>query len=228
MDTRATRQPVPVSRPHRDMTDAEAVSRAQRGDQKAAEFLLYRYRSLVKSAVQSFYIPGAEREDLLQIGMIGLWQAVTEYRADRSHSFRAFANLCVRRHILSAIKSAARLKQRPLNSSLPLETVSPTAWPIMAFVGPYDSPCCDPETRLISQECLLSLESSLRTLLSSFEWRVLTGFQRGMSYNEIASWLGCKVKSVDNALARIRRKVWARRHVLGAHWLAVARSDNLQ
>jgi RNA polymerase sporulation-specific sigma factor len=209
VDTGVPRHWIPPFGPYLALPDADAVASAQHGDRRAAECLLYKYRNLVRTAVQAFYIPGTEREDLLQIGMIGLWQAIVDFRRERSPSFPAFARVCIRRHLLTAIKSASRLKQAPLNCSMPIEASGLlTADPIPSSAA-TSLLCPDPETVILQRERVIGLQRTLRTVLSDFEWSVLAGFRHGLSYNEIASRLGCKVKSVDNALARIRRKVSA-------------------
>ena len=104
--------------------DREIVERAQRGEDFAAEYLLYKYRNLVKTKVKSYFLIGAEKDDLLQVGMIGLWQAIIDFRADKAISFPAFAKVCIQRHIITAIKTATRQKQQPLNTSLSLECPS--------------------------------------------------------------------------------------------------------
>src|SRR5947208_11355284 len=106
------------------MPDSEVVSWAQMGRQDAAEHLLYKYRNLVRSKVKSYFLVGAEREDLLQVGMIGLWQAIVDYKPAKATSFPAFAKVCIHRHIITAIKAATRQKQLPLNTSLSLEVPS--------------------------------------------------------------------------------------------------------
>src|SRR5919197_2933831 len=103
------------------MPDSQVVAWAQRGYRDAAEHILYKYRNLVRSKVKSYFLVGAEREDLLQVGMIGLWQAIVDYRHDKATSFPAFAKVCIHRHIITAIKAATRQKQLPLNTSLSLE-----------------------------------------------------------------------------------------------------------
>src|SRR5688572_16423664 len=107
-----------------DLPDSYVVSKAQRGYQDAAEHLLYKYRNLVRSKVKSYFLVGAEREDLLQVGMIGLWQAIVDYKPAKATSFPAFAKVCIHRHIITAIKAATRQKQIPLNNSLSLEVPS--------------------------------------------------------------------------------------------------------
>jgi RNA polymerase sporulation-specific sigma factor len=191
-----------------DLPDREVVTRAQRGENQAAEYLLYKYRNLVKTKVKSYFLVGAEKDDLLQVGMIGLWQAVVDFRCDKAISFPAFAKVCIQRHIITAIKTATRQKQQPLNTSLSLESPSedPTAdWNLSDILTSDDS--LDPEEMVLRSEDTRVLHDTLQQVLSDFEWRVLSGYQVGKSYREIANELRCKTKSVDNALARIKRKV---------------------
>ena len=191
-----------------DMADREIVHRAQRGDESASEFLLYKYRNLVRTKVKSYFLVGAEKEDLLQVGMIGLWQAIVDFRCDKAISFPAFAKVCIQRHIITAIKTATRQKQQPLNTSLSLESPSedPSAdWNLSDILTCDES--LDPEDLVLRSEDTRTLHDTLQQVLSQFEWQVLSGYQIGKSYREIASELRCKTKSVDNALARIKRKV---------------------
>lgn len=191
-----------------DMSDREVVSRAQRGENEAAEYLLYKYRNLVKTKVKSYFLVGAEKDDLLQVGMIGLWQAVVDFRCDKAISFPAFAKVCIQRHIITAIKTATRQKQQPLNTSLSLESPSedPSAdWNLSDILTSDEA--LDPEMMVLRSEDTRELHTTLQRILSDFEWRVLSGYQVGKSYREIADELRCKTKSVDNALARIKRKV---------------------
>ena len=191
-----------------ELSDREVVTRAQRGENEAAEYLLYKYRNLVKTKVKSYFLIGAEKDDLLQVGMIGLWQAVIDFRCERAISFPAFAKVCIQRHIITAIKTATRQKQQPLNTSLSLESPSddPSADWNLADIITSDI-AMDPETVVLKCEDTRELHDTLNRVLSEFEWRVLSGYQVGKSYREIADDLECKTKSVDNALARIKRKV---------------------
>jgi RNA polymerase sporulation-specific sigma factor len=191
-----------------NMPDQEVVARAQSGYQDAAEHLLYKYRNLVRSKVKSYFLVGAEREDLLQVGMIGLWQAIIDYKPAKATSFPAFAKVCIHRHIITAIKAATRQKQLPLNQSLSLEVPSEdefSDWNMSDILHADES--SDPEELIIQREDTRAREDMLQQLLSEFEWSVLAGYQLGKSYREIADELRCKTKSVDNALARIKRKV---------------------
>ena len=188
--------------------DAVVVSCAQRGAGPAAEYLLYKYRNLVRNKVRSYFLVGAEREDLLQVGMIGLWQAIVDYRPDKAISFPAFARICIQRHIITAIKTATRQKQVPLNTSLSLESPpdeSNSEWTLSDILT--SESVSDPEDLVLRREDSKMLQEMLQQMLSEFEWQVLVGYKFGKSYREIAAELRCKTKSVDNALARIKRKV---------------------
>jgi RNA polymerase sporulation-specific sigma factor len=190
------------------LCDQDIVRIAQHGDEQAAEYLLYKYRSLVRTKVRSYFLMGAEKEDLLQIGMIGLWQAVVDYRSEKDISFLSFARICIERHVITAIKTATRRKQTPLNSSVSLEYPSDDSdseWNLADILISDDT--IDPEELVLKREDNSRLQDMLRRLLSDFEWRVLSGYQVGKSYREIAGELQCKTKSVDNALARIKRKI---------------------
>jgi RNA polymerase sporulation-specific sigma factor len=191
-----------------EMPDYEIVSRAQRGENSAAEYMLYKYRNLVRTKVKSYFLVGAEKEDLLQVGQIGLWQAVIDFRSDKAISFPAFAKVCITRHIITAIKTATRQKQMPLNHSLSLESPSDDSasdWNLSDILPSADGE--DPEDLMLRNEDTKILHETLQQVLSEFEWYVLSGYQHGKSYREIAAELRCKTKSVDNALARIKRKV---------------------
>lgn len=191
-----------------EMQDREIVARAQSGEEQAAEYLLYKYRNLVRTKVKSYFLVGAEKEDLLQVGMIGLWQAIVDFRVDRAISFPAFAKVCIQRHIITAIKTATRQKQMPLNTSLSLESPAEDSghdWNLSDILS--SSEALDPEELVLQSEDTKLLHEKLQQVLSTFEWRVLAGYQVGKSYREIATELRCKTKSVDNALARIKRKV---------------------
>src|SRR5438093_49286 len=179
--------------------DADVVGHAQRGYQDAAEHLLYKYRNLVRSKVKSYFLVGAEREDLLQVGMIGLWQAIVDYKPEKATSFPAFAKVCIHRHIITAIKAATRQKQIPLNTSLSLEVPSEdelSDWSMSDIL--HTDLTADPEELVLRREDNKQLEELLQRLLSDFEWQVLSGYQLGNSYREIPSQLRCKTKSVDN------------------------------
>lgn len=190
------------------LTDQELVTIAQEGHEPATEYLLYKYRALVRTKVRSYFLLGAEKEDLLQIGMIGLWQAIIDYRHDKEISFLSFARICIERHIITAIKTATRQKQAPLNLSVPLDYPdddSYSEWNLTEILVSESS--VDPEELVLKREDSRRLHDVLRRLLSEFEWNVLCGYQIGKSYKEISCDLECNTKSVDNALTRIKRKI---------------------
>lgn len=190
------------------LSDQDIVRIAQAGDEQASEYLLYKYRSLVRTKIRSYFLMGAEKEDLLQVGMIGLWQAIVDYRAEKEISFLSFARICIERHVITAIKTATRQKQIPLNTSVSLEYPSDdndSEWNLAEIL--ISDEAIDPEELVLRREDNTRLQDMLRRLLSDFEWHVLSGYQVGKSYREIALELQCKTKSVDNALARIKRKI---------------------
>lgn len=190
------------------MTDEELVRRAQEeGDGDACEYLLHKYRGLVRAKVNSYFLMGAERDDLIQIGMIGLWEAISDFRPEHHTSFASFAKVCIQRQMISAIKAATRQKQVPLNTSVSLDAApggddDDRTLEERLVVGSG----IDPVDEVCGAEGAKNLGQALREQLSPFEWQVLAEYRQGKSYREMAEKLQCKVKSIDNALSRIRRK----------------------
>jgi RNA polymerase sporulation-specific sigma factor len=188
---------------------------AQAGDARASEHLLGKYRSLVRTKIRSYFLMGAEKDDLLQVGMVGLWQSIMDYQADQDISFLSFARICIERHVITAIKTATRHKQSPLNNSVSLEYCAEESENDFNLAEVLISDVeLDPEELLLRREDARILRSTLKTLLSPFEWQVLKRYYHGMSYREIAIDLRCNTKSVDNALGRIKRKVATSPHML--------------
>jgi len=184
------------------------VALAQSCDHSAAEYLLYKYRGLVRNKARSYFLLGADREDIIQVGMIGLWRSIIDYCPEKNVSFLSFARICVERQIISAVKAATRHKQRPLNSALSLnQYVEDTESECTLSEVVASEEIADPEAMVIEAENRRIMSDLIRKMLSDFEWEVLKEYSRGRSYNEIARRLACKAKSVDNALGRIRRKV---------------------
>lgn len=191
-----------------EMTDNETVELAQAGDEEATEYLLHKYSGLVRAKLKSYFLLGAEKEDLHQVGMLGLWEAVMDFRRDKEVSFRCFAQMCVQRELITAIKAATRQRQLPLNSSLSLDACIYDDSPEKCLSDLLPCPRNpDPEHVWTDCESATWLKRSIRQKLSAFEWRVFQAYLRGMSYSEVADQLTCKVKSIDNALTRIRRKL---------------------
>ena len=189
------------------LPDQIVIKLAQAGDISASEFMLYRYRSLVRTKTRSYFLTGAEKDDLLQIGMIGLWQSIMDYSPDKGISFLSFARICIERHVITAIKAATRQKQSPLNTAISLEYCAEESDLDFNLAEVLVTGAdLDPEEILIRREDGRVLRDALKMLLSSFEWEVLKRYHVGKSYREIALDLECKAKSVDNALGRIKRK----------------------
>lgn len=191
-----------------EMPDEEIAKLAQRDDDMASEYLLNKYKNFVRSKARSYFLIGADHEDIVQEGMIGLFKAIRDYRTDRLSSFRAFAELCITRQIITAIKTATRQKHIPLNSYVSLnkpiydEESDRTLLDVIT-----EGRVSNPEDLLIGQEDLHHIEDRIGELLSDLEWEVLTSYLDGRSYQEIAEDLGRHVKSIDNALQRVKRKL---------------------
>jgi len=191
-----------------EMTDEEMVDLAQQGDQFAIEFLVDKYKNFVRAKARSYFLIGADKEDIIQEGMIGLFKAIRDYKMDKLTSFRAFAELCITRQIITAIKTATRQKHIPLNSYVSLnkpiydEESDRTLIDILST-----SRISNPEDIVISREEFMFIEKKMGEILSSLEWKVLMAYLEGKSYQEIAVDLKRHVKSIDNALQRVKRKL---------------------
>lgn len=190
------------------MSDEEIVELIRNNDDFALEYLINRYRNFVRAKSRSYFLIGADREDIIQEGMIGLYKAIRDYRSDRLASFRAFAELCITRQIITAIKTATRQKHIPLNSYISLnrpiydEDSDRTLLDIIS-----GTKVTDPEELVISKEEFIDIENKMSEFLSDLEWKVLMYYLEGKSYQEIADDLSRHVKSVDNALQRVKRKL---------------------
>lgn len=194
---------------HDDLTDVDLVVATRAGDQRAMESLVARYRGAARARASNYFLVGADREDLCQEAMIGLTKAIRDFDLANGASFAAFADLCITRQILTAIKMATRLKHAPLNS-------------YVSFDRPYDSDPertladtvaieadADPLECLVADDGLRSLMGIVEDVLSGLEADVLRLYADGRSYQEIAALLGRRTKSIDNALQRIKRKLEA-------------------
>ena len=199
-----------VQRQQRELADLQLVVRARNGDQAALDGLIRRYTGVVRLKASSYFLAGGDAEDLIQEGLIGLYKAVRDFRADKETSFRSFAELCVTRQIITAIKTATRFKHAPLNtyvsfSNTPAGQDSDSDVTLGdALPGPSVD---DPSICVISTEELQSLVFSLGTGLSKLEADALKLYLEGSSYEEMAEELGCDTKTIDNALQRVKRKV---------------------
>jgi RNA polymerase sporulation-specific sigma factor len=195
---------------HSESSDLALVNAFRRGDKSALDALMLRYHQFVRLKASSYFLAGGDAEDLIQEGMLGLYKAVRDYREDRQASFRSFAELCITRQIITAIKTATRQKHVPLNGYLSFSHTPGDAGEdsecSLADVLPGSS-VHDPVNQVISSEELESLKHCLTRLLSTLESRVLRLYLQGLSYEKIARELDCDCKTVDNALQRIKRKV---------------------
>jgi RNA polymerase sporulation-specific sigma factor len=192
-----------------EMQDRILVARARAGDAAAMDRIVEKYRGFVRLKASSYFLAGGDSEDLIQEGLIGLFKAVRDYKVEREASFRSFTELCVTRQIITAIKTAARLKHAPLNTyvSFSHSRAGRTEQEVpLADILPGD-PVSDPITQAISAEELRSLVGCLGEVLSDLESRVLAMYLEGRSYEEIGEMLDCNPKAVDNALQRVKRKV---------------------
>ncbi len=190
------------------LTDENIVAMAQGGDNAAIEYLLNKYKNFVRSKARSYFLIGADHEDIVQEGMIGLFKAVRDYQQDKLSSFRAFAELCVTRQIITAIKTATRQKHVPLNSYVSLnkpiydEESDRTLMDVI-----IESRAQSPEELIIGREDMDAMRGRVDKVLSGLEQDVLGAYLDGKSYQEIADKLGRHVKSIDNALQRVKRKL---------------------
>ena len=191
------------------MTDEEVVRIAQLEQREdAVDFLVNKYKNFVRAKARTYFLVGGDREDIIQEGMIGLYKATRDYKPSRLASFRAFAELCVTRQIITAIKSATRQKHAPLNSYVSLNKPVYTEESERTLIEMLSSAkVTNPEDLIISQEELDDIERNIGHILSELEWEVLEGYLDGRSYQEMAEVTDRSVKSIDNALQRVKRKL---------------------
>jgi RNA polymerase sporulation-specific sigma factor len=191
-----------------DMLDEEVIILAKQGEIKAQEYLISKYENFVKAKAKSYFLIGADREDIYQEGMIGLFKAIRDFKADKLSSFKAFAELCVTRQIITAIKTATRQKHIPLNTYVSLnkpiydEESDRTLLDILS-----EAKVSDPEELIINREELKNMHAEIGGVLSNLEMEVLMSYLDGKSYQEIACDLERHAKSIDNALQRVKRKL---------------------
>lgn len=193
---------------YQDMTDEDVVALAQNGDGDALVFLLNKYKNFVRSKARSYFLIGADHEDIVQEGMIGLYKSIRDFQPSRLASFRSFAELCVKRQIITAIKAATRQKHVPLNSYVSLNKPLYDEESDRTLLDVIEGRVTNPEDLYISKEDLKSIHAQMDQLLSDLERQVLEAFMDGKSYQEIAEMLGRHVKSIDNALQRVKRKLF--------------------
>jgi len=188
--------------------DEEVVNEAKKGNSRAQEYLISKYENFVKAKAKSYFLIGADKEDIYQEGMIGLYKAIRDFKADRLTSFKAFAEICVTRQIITAIKTATRQKHIPLNTYISLnkpiyeEESDRTLIDVLSELK-----ITNPEELIIGKEQLKHIEGEMEKVLSDLEMEVLQSYLDGKSYQEIACDLDRQAKSIDNALQRVKRKL---------------------
>lgn len=192
----------------KEMTDEEVIALIKNGDLYAQDYIIEKYKTMVKSKARTYFLIGADREDIIQEGMIGLYKAIRDFDESKNVSFRHFADLCINRQILTAIKMATRQKHIPLNSYVSLnrpvfeDDIQQSYIDIIKEMDSYN-----PETMIIGQEEKNIMESRIAKSLSKFENKVLFFYLQGKSYQEIGEILGKPEKSIDNALQRVKHKI---------------------
>ena len=195
-------------KPYSELSDEEIVVLCHEGDSVAEEYLLNKYKNFVRSKARSYFLIGADHEDIVQEGMIGLYKAIRDFQPNKLSSFRAFAELCITRQITTAIKTATRQKHIPLNSYVSLnkplydEESDRTLLDVI-----MEGRTSNPEELIINREDLGDIHAKISEVLSGLEQEVLSAYLDGKSYQEIADALGRHVKSIDNALQRVKRKL---------------------
>lgn len=190
------------------MQDEEVVTLAREGTYGAAEFIINRYRWMVESKAKAYFVLGADHDDVVQEGMIGLCKAIRDFREDHVHKFRPFAELCVTRQIITAVKTATRHKHAPLNASVSLNAKlgDDTGDGSLLDVLP-DRYVESPEEAMLAEKLPSDLDELARRALSELELCVLRSYLAGKSYREMSEELHCRTKSIDNALQRVKKKI---------------------
>ncbi|HEY4551720.1 MAG TPA: RNA polymerase sporulation sigma factor SigH [Bacillaceae bacterium] len=190
------------------LEDEELIELVHAGESEALEYLIKKYRNFVRAKARSYFLIGADKEDIVQEGMIGLYKAIRDYKEDKLTSFKAFAELCITRQIITAIKTATRQKHIPLNSYVSLDKPlydEESDRTLMDVIS--GAKILDPEELLINREKFTSIEGKMTELLSDLERSVLALYLDGQTYQEISEELNRHVKSIDNALQRVKRKL---------------------
>ena len=194
---------------YKDLKDEQIIAQIKLGDEEALAYLLEKYKNLVNIKVSKYFMIGAEKEDIIQEGMIGLFKAIKNYNEEKQNSFKSFANICIERQLITAIKSSNRQKHLPLNSYLSLNTAAydNNEEDSVELLDTFNNNTVeDPLETIMKKEYYTEVESAVNKHLSKFEKQVLDRFMKGDSYTTIAEKLDSPVKSVDNAIQRIRKK----------------------
>ena len=189
------------------MTDEKLIENIKQEDQKALDCLIERYNEVVSMKANRFFMVGAEKEDMIQEGMIGLYKAVKSFNTEKQNSFKTFANMCIERQLITAVKNSNRQKHIPLNSSISLNAAAYDDNEDMDKMDVLDVKTLnDPSDIIADREYFENIENKIKENLSDFELQVLYEYEKGKSYAAIAEKLNAKIKSVDTAIQRIRKK----------------------
>lgn len=189
------------------MTDEKLIENIKQEDQKALNCLIERYNEVVSMKANRFFMVGAEKEDMVQEGMIGLYKAVKSFNTEKQNSFKTFANMCIERQLITAVKNSNRQKHIPLNSSISLNAAAYDDNEDMDKLDVLDVKTLnDPSDIIADREYFESIENKIKENLSDFELQVLYEYEKGKTYAAIAEKLNAKIKSVDTAIQRIRKK----------------------
>jgi len=192
---------------YKNMSDDNLINLVKSGDKHALEYILEKYKELVNMKVSKYFIVGAEKEDIVQEGMIGLYKAIKDYNKEKQSSFKSFANMCIERQLITAIKTSNRQKHMPLNSYLSLNTAAYENDEDVSLMEIFNNQTAeDPLDTITKKEYYRAVEDVIDKSLSTFEKQVLQRYIQGESYIDIASKLDAPVKSIDNAIQRIRKK----------------------
>lgn len=194
---------------YQNLADEQIIEQIKQGDEEALSYILEKYKNLVNIKVNKYFMIGAEKEDIAQEGMIGLFKAIKSYDSEKQNSFKSFANICIERQLITAIKSSNRQKHIPLNSYLSLNTAAydNNEDDSVELIDTFNSNTIeDPLETIMKQEYYNEVETAVNKNLSKFEKQVLDRYLKGESYVKIAEKLDSPVKSIDNAIQRIRKK----------------------
>lgn len=187
------------------LTDEEVVAIAQSGDKGAAEYIVGKYKDFIEVRSLPYFMAGGERDDLIQEGFIGLYKAIKSYRDDKLANFKTFAEVCIVRQMISAVKSSTRKKNSPLNHYVSIHTSDDEPDTISSKL--IDVQNTNPESLIIEREAAQGMKNKINSVLSDFESEVLGYYLSGLSYKEIADFINKSPKAVDNALFRIKKKI---------------------
>ncbi len=192
---------------YKQLSDEEVIKLINSGDKNALDYIINKYKEVVNIKVSKYFIIGAEKEDIVQEGLIGLYKAIKSFDSEKDNSFKTFANLCIERQLITAIKTSNRQKHMPLNSYLSLNMSAYEDEDADTVLDVFDSNLIeDPLDTITKKEYYVEIENAINKSLSDFEKKVLNRFAKGESYVEIADKLNTPVKSIDNAIQRIRKK----------------------